>query len=600
MPALIELLEGAQVAPAGATAEAIIEALGEIGDRRAVPVLLSLLTTRGPQQRTTIRALGAIGDERALDPIAALLSRPSLAQEAIEALLQLGPRVLMRVASLLRDPATAGAACELLGQLGDRRATWPMIRALSSPRARVRRQCAVALGVLGDPRAQRALYRLLQDADASVRRRAITALNRVNDGSMGPLLAPLISDPERGMAVLPALHGRAARAAVPHLEAIIASSSAQNRERAIAALGRIGGTEAAAPLTELLASPSGADRYAAATALSRLEPEVALPPLLAGAHADGPGRIAALRGLGDLLRQRPLFPPPEPPREVRLLARAALAEPDPELAAAGAYLASAIGDLGALGPMVALLQERSRPDLLALLVTAMGWMGSTEACPVVIEAMASAEEGVRAAAAWTVGELRCDNAGPVLTAVLERGPDGAAANAAWAVGAVGYREAIPVLRRRLDEGGPALRANAALALAAFGDPRASPLIRRRLGRERSDAVRSALIDALGRLGDEDSLELLEEIGDEADGLVAVLARDAHQRIERGGHLNSPTGVSTVRVRLVDGRGNPLPNQWFSLALPDRRMLGGVSDPSGEITVVGLPAGPCSLGLGRDP
>jgi hypothetical protein len=55
-----------------------------------------------------------------------------------------------------------------------------------------------------------------------------------------------------------------------------------------------------------------------------------------------------------------------------------------------------------------------------------------------------------------------------------------------------------------------------------------------------------------------------------------------------------------RARLVDAQGEPLPGLAYSLALPDRRILSGLSDPSGEISVAALPDGPCMLGIGLSP
>ena len=599
VPHLLAMLEGEAPLAPGAVTEAIIDTLGEIGDRRAVPVLLNMIDGRRPLQRATIRALGRIGDERALDPIASMLGNRSVTDEAITALLQLGPRVLMRGVALLRQPETSGAACLLLARLGDRRATWPMVQALNAPHARVRRQCAAALGQLGDPRAQRSLFRLLQDPDINVRRQTLLALVSLADGSLGPSLAPLVLDDVRGLSFVPALRGPTAVAAVPHLARYLAGADGPPRDAAIAALGRIGGAEAARSLSELLTSPDGYLRYQAATSLARLGPEHALEPLLTVARTEEMARIESLRGLADLYRPIPLIDDARrAPEEVRAVGATALRESSPAEASAGVYLVSSIRDEEALEGLVQLL-SRPEVDLRAQVATALGWMGDPRACDVLRVALTDPAEEVQAAAAWAAGDLDCRTLGPELTGLLERGSDRVAGNVAWAVGAIGERGAAPTLHRRLSEGGPALRANAALALAALGDRRAGSIIRRRLRQERSPHVRAALIDALGRLGDRASIPLLEDLTSWS-GTPGVLARDAIDSLNQGRLFVQPRGAETFRTRVIDDAGEPLVGVWYTIALPDRRMMVGVTDRVGEITIPDLPVGSCTIGFGRTP
>jgi HEAT repeat protein len=596
VPRLIELLELSGPV-GGAVNEALIDALGEIGDRRSVPLLLSMLDGARPHRPAVIRALGRIGDERALDPIAELIGDREVAEEAIVALVGLGPRVLQRGVALLRDPGTAGAACTLLARLGDRRATWPMVQALGMPQAQVRRQCAAALGQLRDTRAQRALLDLLGDPDVTVRQQSLEALVRVADGSSGPVLAPLASLAESETLVVPVLRGPAAVAAVPVLARLASEGDAAVRDEAVAALGRIGGVDAARALSDLLSTDRGAIGLQVADALARIGPEHGLEPLLRAARAGEPHRVEALRGLGEMFR--PVFAGGRRvPGEVRSLGREALRARQPVEAAAGAYLVGATRDTEALGDLVRLL-SRPEPGLRAQAAVALGWMSSRHGCDATRAALADPAEEVQAAAAWAAGELRCRDAGPELLVLLERGSDRVAANAAWAIGAVGERRAASALARRLEEGGPALRANVALALADLGDPRAARLIRRRLRQEQSGTVQVAMIHALGRLGDRESIPFLREIGSLA-GLPGLQARDALAALEHGRPLIRPGGSETCRLELVDEGGAPAAGVWFTLALPDHRMMTGTTDPSGEVVVPGMPEGPCVLGLGRNP
>ncbi len=90
---------------------AAIEALGDLGDRRAVEPLVQYLRraeTYRWGKRLVANALGAIGDPKAAEPLLSLLadSDPFVRRAAAIALLRIGdPRALPRVADLLRDSA---------------------------------------------------------------------------------------------------------------------------------------------------------------------------------------------------------------------------------------------------------------------------------------------------------------------------------------------------------------------------------------------------------------------------------------------------------------------------------------------------------------
>jgi len=50
-----------------------------------------------------------------------------------------------------KDPLIREGACIVLGSIGDRKATWPLVHALSDRKMPVRRQAAYALVQIGDP-----------------------------------------------------------------------------------------------------------------------------------------------------------------------------------------------------------------------------------------------------------------------------------------------------------------------------------------------------------------------------------------------------------------------------------------------------------------
>ncbi len=100
-----------------------VEALGRIGDRRAVPVLMEVVTGTNPPEVTravagcgdqwneefltrgaAVRALGAIGDEAALPALVAALEPTFTRADAAAALAKFGSRVIPLLLPLLTGP----------------------------------------------------------------------------------------------------------------------------------------------------------------------------------------------------------------------------------------------------------------------------------------------------------------------------------------------------------------------------------------------------------------------------------------------------------------------------------------------------------------
>lgn len=242
--AAVEPLVQALAAKNWAVQLAAVEALGDLGDKRAVEPLIEFFRRwKGSYHRqiAAASALGKLGDRRAVEPLAEMLADPGMtfatavvaevlgrlggdpAAAAIElrlkhmladraympfpggtddwiiqamqqgrhdlpyrlplALARLGDRQslpLLRLSLRGENWRTQTGSAEAMGMLGDKRAAELLIAALTEKHWFVRQAAAAALGRLGDPRALGPLKAALADGDRRVRRAAREALAKVD------------------------------------------------------------------------------------------------------------------------------------------------------------------------------------------------------------------------------------------------------------------------------------------------------------------------------------------------------------------------------------------------------------------------------------
>ncbi len=184
VPALIKAL----VDPDMNVKHAAAEALGKIGDRRAVEPLICALSTDMWLQFPAAIALGEIGDPQAVEPLVALLAMPGANVPAIQALGRLAhPSSLGSLAVFLQDdePSLVEWALEAVVETITRnqslslpalpeKAKTNLIQLLNTERPGACRNAVIALGSFKVDEAVPALTRLL--ADTELRAAASSAL----------------------------------------------------------------------------------------------------------------------------------------------------------------------------------------------------------------------------------------------------------------------------------------------------------------------------------------------------------------------------------------------------------------------------------------
>jgi len=129
-----------------------------------------------------------------------------LREQAAEALGQIGDvRAVQPLIELLEDDDwfVREKVVEALGKLRDKRAVKPLIQALGDDDWFVREKAVEALGEIRDPRAAGALAHALKDQDMNVRTNALGALRKIGEPAVEPLVTALVNNdiPDRASVV---------------------------------------------------------------------------------------------------------------------------------------------------------------------------------------------------------------------------------------------------------------------------------------------------------------------------------------------------------------------------------------------------------------
>lgn len=221
VPALAAMMRADETPPAQRSAAGRMLAL--IGPASA-PALAALTKDSSTQVRLmAVRTLGTIRDRACLGALRDALSDrdEGVRLAAIGAMGNLGQ---MQAGVFLAEKAATDpsitvrvAATEALGRVGSRAAIEPLIAGLSDPQLKIRQASVQALvsmcellasgnrGEMGRSKTVLALASVLADKDPEVRTKAAEGLGLLGDQRAVEKLAPLIADPQAGMAVITAL-----------------------------------------------------------------------------------------------------------------------------------------------------------------------------------------------------------------------------------------------------------------------------------------------------------------------------------------------------------------------------------------------------------
>jgi HEAT repeat protein len=553
----------------------IIDALGEIKDKKAAPLLVALLSDQNDNiAASAVEALGKLADPGTVPPLLEILNRdnPLLVFSAIKALEQIGDQSAVEpLIGILGKSVYRRVGLEALGAIGDMRVLEAFISALQSGAKSIKCSALKAIAALESRQSEtdqtvvhrsvREIYQeplcallddAVQDADSVLRRAAIRMYGWVAEARSVLILISLINSECRDdvLSALVAI-GKA------HIDPLIMGLSDQEdlvREAMATVLGRIGGRRVVPTLVALLQDRNGHVRQAAARALGGIkDPETieALLPVLSDPYPNV--QESAVKTLMQMKENLPR------PALLAYLSHDSLA-----LRCNAAFLLGQVKEEKAIAPLLFLLSDPEKSVRKAA-VEALGCFQSREVIQHFLLALGDECADVRLAAlkilaGREVGHLTdlVDTLQPLVhdeniwvrsavppilarvegerawTLLLELLSDRVGAVKISALSILGERRdrrALPLILAETNNPDPDVKKAAIWALGLLNESSAIPLLQSFLT-DPIWTVRVAAIRALGHLRDRSSIVRLKEMAEsDADPIVRETARRSLSQME---------------------------------------------------------------------
>lgn len=512
------LLRRLDAAPPGPPRRLLVDLLGQIGDHRHVPRLVTLLDdgAADPNLRASAAAgLGRIGGPLAEEALRRLLTEGSqmLRMYALDGLRAARARVPVElIVPLCTAPFTRKGATALLGLSADAAALPQLIPLLDDPMVGVRAEAARALLMLEESLARRGqsaavreavrrigpttratLRGLIRHEDRDVRGAAIHLCGLAGDAeALGPVLE-VMDDPllqERGLALVTEL-GEAAGEA---LAAVVDTIEPARREHVFRMVTALPGATLSSRLLDHLV-----------TGLSDPAEEVAL------AAAEALAEAGTRAGLGGLYR--------------------VMGHPG-RLGETAADAIAAIVNRGESGDDLALLVGPTWPQTGAMarnLSRVAGKLRSPRHVPHLVSQLGSPDVGVRVAAAAALGQIPGEHEGSsALSFALADEEAAVRAAACRSLGQLGAGHAVQSLMSATTDASPLVRAAAVSALVTLDNPVSLARLRAIIAEDAVPTVVVQAIAGLSNTGLDQDLTMLMSLCTSADHEVVKAAARALQ------------------------------------------------------------------------
>lgn len=418
------------------TRQAAVIALGRIGDPRAVPALVRVLTTDDDLVIAAAGALAKIGDRRSLEALLELIGhpQPAVRQAVVAAINSIGhPEMAERAVRLLNDldPRVRESAVQIAGYFGYAECVDLLFERCHDEDESVRRAAIEHIPYLEDDRTISTLEAALKDGSARERAAAAKALAQVESPQTLSYLLEALSDPDQWVRYFAARSiGRHEYPESVAALAQLAQEDAANHVRiaAMESLARIGGARAVAILAQLAESDNIDLARAALGGLGLIGHPDALPPLLAMLRSADPGRrMDALRAIGER----------GGPGAVDALQWMAAADVDSRVVEAAISALARLATPEAIEMLITLTSDPTRQDSC---IAALAELGK-ERIELIGKGLNHVQSGVRRSVVNALGRMKQPLASELLSAALDDADASVRLAAANALAHLGSRAA---------------------------------------------------------------------------------------------------------------------------------------------------------------
>lgn len=496
-------------------------ALGEQHDPAAIdPLMRALDDSDANVKFHVIEALGRLRASDAVDALAAIVESGDLylAYAAIDALAVINDRrVAPQLAPLLATPELRDAVATALGMLGDDAAVVPLVETVNA-HADTALAAAGALAAierrdcreLGDsthiaeavrahliPDGERHLVDAVEHAPPEMLAPLTRVLGWLRSDTVAATLVHLLSRPQARDLAIEALEGRGE----PVVELLRPSLDSEDPAvvlAAVATLGRIGSSRATAALLPLLEERTDV-AIAAAGALARIGDPAAFEPLLA--HAGHPHAavrqavVGALNALGHA----------DMPERIATLIESA----DPFVRESAVRIAGYFGYDTTVSALLARAED-AEEAIRAAAIEHLPFVEDPRVFMTAQRGLGDSSPRVRAAAVRALARLEDQGAHDALLWALRDADLWVRYYAARALGERGARVAVPALiASACGDAAPHVRIAAFDALGLIGDTESVPTLLE-CADNQDDDVAAAALRALGMLGAPDALARLQQ------------------------------------------------------------------------------------------
>ncbi len=444
--------------------------LGRLRAKVAVDVLIGMLGDENERTRDrAAEALGRIGDRKAIGPLLARLDHPAEKRGK-------------------RGSSARGKMAMALGLLGDKRAVRPLLAALRDESEHVKLGAAYGLGKLGEPSAGKEILPLLSGRSFELVRVAVVALGEVKCVAAVDGITPFLGHKDGRMrfCAARALGQIGDRRALPGLKKMMTEDKhRRNRAEAARALGKLGDRSVVPALRAQLGERSHGLAAAAAKSLYDL------------------GDPQGLKALREMFGKRSEYSHYHPTSDALAemgqkavpIVMEGLVDPKNRRLRENAAVAVKVIGASCADRVLALLGD-ARPYVRHAAARALHHRPDQRALRPLIALLGEDKEGVNRAAAEALGSIG-RAAVPELIGVAKSNRMPALLHAIGAMGRIRDRRLVPVLVALLRHGDAIVRQAAVSALVDQPHKDALPAVITRL-KDGEDSVRICVLDRLSR------------------------------------------------------------------------------------------------------